>query len=110
MDLEVTQQHLLRELAARYGVAPASARVVFAPYRICPLGAHIDHQSGPVTAMAIDRGALLAYAPSKNCEVRLSSLEFAGEVRFELNRPGAPLPGDWGNYARGAVQALTPVI
>lgn len=107
MELEATQQHLLRELAARYGVAPASARVVFAPYRICPLGAHIDHQLGPVTAMAIDRGVLLAYAPSAAREVRLSSLEFAGEVRFELDRPGAPQPGDWGNFARGAVQALT---
>ena len=107
MDLEVTQQHLLRELAARYGVAPASARVVFAPYRICPLGAHIDHQLGPVTAMAIDRGVLLAYAPSEARGVRLSSREFGGEVRFELDRPGAPQSGDWGNYARGAIQALT---
>jgi galactokinase len=107
MNLEVTQQHLLRELAARYGVAPASARVVFAPYRICPLGAHIDHQLGTVTAMAIDCGVLLAYAASTAREVRLSSLEFAGEVRFGLNRPGAPQPGDWGNYARGAVQAVT---
>ena len=30
-------------------------RVVRAPYRICPLGAHIDHQLGPVTALALDR-------------------------------------------------------
>lgn len=107
MELELTQQRLLRELAARYGVAPASARVVFAPYRICPLGAHIDHQLGPVTAMAIDRGVLLAYAPSEGPGVRLSSLEFGGEVRFELDRPGAPHPGNWGNYARGAVQVLS---
>lgn len=107
MDLEVTQQRVLRELASRYGVAPASARMVFAPYRICPLGAHIDHQLGPVTAMAIDRGVLLAYAPSKDRGVQLSSMEFAGEARFELDRPGAPQPGDWVNYARGAVQALT---
>jgi galactokinase len=34
-------------------------------------------------------------------------MDFADEVRFELDRPGAPQPGDWGNYARGAVQALT---
>ncbi len=106
MDVEAAQQHLLRELAARYGTA-APARVVFAPYRICPLGAHIDHQLGPVTAMAIDRGVLLAYAPSKARDVRLSSLEFPSEVCFEFDRPGSPPPGDWGNYARGAVQALT---
>ena len=44
--------------------AGARVRVVRAPYRICPLGAHIDHQLGPVTAMAIDRSVLLAYAPT----------------------------------------------
>jgi galacturonokinase len=36
----------------------------------------------------------------------LASLEFPGEVRFELDAPGAPQAGDWGNYARGAAQAL----
>jgi galacturonokinase len=107
MDMESTRQRLTGELAARYGVAPAAVRMVFAPYRVCPLGAHIDHQLGPVTAMAIDRGVLLAYAPSAGLEARLTSLDFPGEVRFALDAPGPVRQGDWGNYLRGAVHALT---
>jgi galacturonokinase len=57
--------------------------------------------------MAIDRGVLLTYSPSADREVRMRSLEYPGEVRFQLDDPGEPQPGDWGNYARGAVQALT---
>jgi galacturonokinase len=97
---------LAHAAAARYGVARASVRVVYAPYRICPLGAHIDHQGGPVTAMAVARGVLLAYAPSRGTEVELASLDFPGEVRFALDAVGEARPGDWGNYARGAARAL----
>ena len=28
----------------------------FSPYRVCPLGAHVDHQHGLVTGFAIDKG------------------------------------------------------
>jgi galacturonokinase len=94
------------ELVRRYGVAAAATRVVLAPYRICPLGAHIDHQLGPVTAMALDRGVVLAYAPSRSREVRLMSLAYPGEVRFPLDDVPDCRPGDWGNFARGAVRAL----
>src|SRR4051794_12836674 len=69
---------LRREVVNRSGEAPGRVRVVRAPYRVCPLGAHIDHQLGPVTAMAINRGVFLAYAPSPTREVLLSSLDFPG--------------------------------
>ncbi len=107
METEIVKQRLIRELTGRYRVEPRLVRMVCAPYRICPLGAHIDHQLGPVTAMAIDRGVLLAYAPAAIREVRLSSLDFPGEVRFDPAVAGAPQARDWGNYARGAGQALT---
>ena len=97
---------LREEVAKRYSVALSAVRVVIAPYRVCPLGAHIDHQLGPVTAMALDRGVLLAYAPSPSREVRLSSLVFPDEVRFDLDNVPERRAGDWGNFARGAVRAL----
>ncbi len=28
---------------------------IFSPYRVCPLGAHVDHQHGLVTGFAIDK-------------------------------------------------------
>lgn len=32
------------------------ADVSLCPYRICPLGAHVDHQLGRITGLAIDKG------------------------------------------------------
>lgn len=97
---------LKKEVARRYGADPALIKVVLAPYRICPLGAHIDHQFGPVTAMALDRGVLLAYAPVEERQVRLSSRAFAGQVDFDLDFILPASEGDWGNFPRGAVAVL----
>uniref|UniRef100_A0A2N9G3X3 Galactokinase N-terminal domain-containing protein n=1 Tax=Fagus sylvatica TaxID=28930 RepID=A0A2N9G3X3_FAGSY len=53
------------------GKGVEDVRVVISPYRICPLGAHIDHQGGTVLAMTIDKGILLGFVPS-------------GDTRFHL--------------------------
>lgn len=101
-----TIETLRQEVVARFGVPPDAVRVVRAPYRICPLGAHIDHQLGPVTAMAIDQCVLLAYAPTDSGRVRVGSLDFAGAVEFALDAVPPRQAEDWGNYPRGAALAL----
>ena len=40
--------------------------VAFCPYRISPLGAHIDHQYGKINGLAIDKGIHMAYHPKQN--------------------------------------------
>ena len=50
--------------------------ISFCPYRICPIGAHVDHQYGLITGLAIDKGVHIAYGPKKNGVVELSSLQF----------------------------------
>jgi len=98
--------HVLQTLVQTFGVSASEARTVFVPYRVCPLGAHVDHQLGAVTGFALDRGMMLAFAPSGSSTVRLRSMDFEGEVVFDLSRIPPAAPGDWGNYARGAAQAL----
>lgn len=105
-DLSGLLDRLRREVVARHGAARDEVRFVRSPYRICPLGAHVDHQFGPATAMAIDRGVHLAYAPSGSSEVVVSSLEFPGLVRFDLGEIPACQADDWGNFPRGAALAL----
>lgn len=102
MDIE----QLIDETVRHYGCDRDDVRVVRSPYRICPMGAHIDHQLGPVTAMAIDRAVYLAFAPSTDNRVQLSSLTFEGEVDFTLDEIPPKAEDDWGNYPRGAVQAI----
>jgi galacturonokinase len=106
MDIEPLLVKLRREMVLRYVARPETVRVIRSPYRICPLGAHIDHQLGPVTAMAIDRGILFAYTPATDREVRLCSLDFAEQTQFQLAAIPSRRDGDWGNYPRGAAQAL----
>ena len=47
-----------------YGKDPMG--ISFCPYRICPIGAHSDHNLGKITGLAIDKGIHIAYKPKMN--------------------------------------------
>lgn len=36
------------------------------PYRICPIGAHSDHDLGKITGSVIDKGIHIAFRPKQN--------------------------------------------
>ena len=97
---------LTSAMQERFGTHPDDVRVIRAPYRICPLGAHLDHQHGTVTAFAIDRAAHLAYVPSGSTRTRVQSIDYPGEVTMGFSEIPPCAPGDWGNYLRGAVSVL----
>ena len=80
--------------------------VGFCPYRICPLGAHIDHQFGKVTGMALDKGIHFAYSPKHNGIVELRSLNFPKRAQFGINAIEEHKTGDWADYMRGVTLAL----
>ena len=79
---------------------------IFSPYRVCPLGAHVDHQHGLVTGFAIDKGVDLWFDVRDDSKVILDSETFAGHVEFDIAMPSLVRQGDWGDYARGAKFAL----
>ena len=58
---------------------------IFSPYRVCPLGAHVDHQHGIVTDLRSIR------------EWICGSLQVKTEIK----------QGQWGDYVRGAKYALS---
>src|SRR5437764_8172466 len=96
MDDDGTIDSLRRELVERHGVTPGAVRFARVPYRVCPMGAHVDHQLGASTAMALDRGLTLAYAPGPGPEVRLTSRDFPGGVGFSVDAPPAGRANAWG--------------
>ena len=49
---------------------------IFCPYRVCPLGAHVDHQLGLVTGFALDKGISLEYVPTEDGRVHAKSKNF----------------------------------
>ena len=89
------------ELYERY---PES--VAFCPYRIAPLGAHINHQLGAINGFAIDKGIHIAYGKKESgiCEIR--SLNFPKRAQFHVNDVPEEKVGDWADHCRAACKML----
>ncbi len=83
-----------------------SEGLAFCPYRICPLGAHSDHQLGKITGLAIDKGIHIAYRPKKNGVVEMSSLNFDKRAQWHVHSTPEVKENDWADYLRGATIAL----
>lgn len=77
----------------------------FCPYRVCPLGAHIDHQLGIVSGFAIDKGIEVEYEKTDDGSIVLTSAEFVKQVEFSANTT-PELENDWADYLRGALVSL----
>lgn len=82
------------------------AGVAFCPYRISPLGAHIDHQHGKINGLAIDQGIHMAYRPKQNGVIELQSLNFPKRAQFFVSAVPGTRAGDWADHLRGAAKAL----
>ena len=78
----------------------------FCPYRVCPIGAHSDHNLGKITGFAIDKGLTLAYSPKRNGVVEMASLSFEKRAQWHVDMTPSQKEGDWADYLRGATLAL----
>ena len=87
-----------------YEKAPEA--IAFCPYRIAPLGAHIDHQLGAINGFAIDKGIYIAYGKKESgiCEIR--SLQFPKRAQFHVNDVPEQKVGDWADHCRAACKML----
>ncbi|MBO4757413.1 MAG: galactokinase [Bacteroidales bacterium] len=81
--------------------------MAFCPYRICPIGAHSDHQHGKITGFAIDKGISFAYHPKRNGVVELASLQFDKRAQFHIRSVPEKRQMDWADYLRGATLELS---
>jgi len=77
---------------------------IFSPYRLCPIGAHIDHQGGAVLGRTINIGTTLAYEPIDTNEIHLTSDQL-GEAKFPI---GDLDLAHWARYAQAAARVLNP--
>lgn len=99
-----SMNQLTQKFAELFGAQPVGQ--IRSPLRICPLGAHVDHQGGLVTGMALDVNVDLLYSPDEAGFVRVQSVDFPDEEYFHIDRVPEMLPGFWGNYIRGSVLSL----
>ena len=87
-----------------YGRSPDN--IAFCPYRICPLGAHSDHNLGKITGLAIDKGIHIAYSPKHNGVIELVSMQFEKRAQWHISFTPEEKQNDWADYLRGAVIEL----
>lgn len=78
----------------------------FTPYRICPIGAHSDHNLGKITGFAIDKGIHIAYGPKQNGVVEIASLQFPKRAQWHVSSTPEQKQNDWADHLRGATIAL----
>lgn len=76
---------------------------IFSPYRICPIGAHVDHQGGAVLGRTVNMGTTLAYTPSNDKRIYIKS-DLFGETEFFA---GSEIDQTyWARYAQAAAKVL----
>lgn len=78
----------------------------FTPYRVCPIGAHTDHQLGEITGFAINKGIHIAYGPKQDGTIELQSLQFDKRVQWHVSSTPEKPQGDWADHLRGATIVL----
>lgn len=88
----------------KYQKAPQ--HIAFTPYRICPIGAHSDHQLGKITGFALNKGIHIAYGPKQNGVIEIASLQFPKRAQWHVMSTPTEPEGDWADHLRGATIAL----
>lgn len=78
----------------------------FTPYRICPIGAHVDHQHGKITGFAINKGIYIAYGIKQNGVIEITSLQFSKRAQWHVMSTPPVKQDDWADTLRGATIAL----
>lgn len=95
---------VVKAFEEKYLKSPES--VAFTPYRVCPIGAHSDHQLGKITGFAIDKGIYIAYGPKMNGVIEVSSLQFPKRAQWHVAATPSVKENDWADHLRGATIAL----
>lgn len=96
--------NVVRAFEQKYQKSPE--HVAFTPYRICPIGAHSDHQLGKITGFAINKGIHIAYGPKQNGVIEIASLQFPKRAQWHVASTPAHKQDDWADHLRGATIAL----
>ena len=99
------KEKVLKTFREKYVKEPLG--YAFTPYRICPIGAHSDHNLGKITGFAIDKGIHIAYGPKQNGIIEITSLQFPKRAQWHILSTPEEKENDWADHLRGATLALS---
>lgn len=98
-------KQLLKEHFYKHFGMTEEVEYSYCPYRICPLGAHVDHQHGWVTGFALNYGIGISYSINDDGLCQVVSHNFTERKRFNV-KDILERKYDWADYIRGVVKAL----
>lgn len=75
-----------------------SCDMVFCPYRISPLGAHIVHQYCKFNDLSVDKGVHMAFNLKQNGIIGIQSLNFLRCEQFFVNDVPEKNEWEWADY------------
>ena len=86
------------------GTASEHVRTLLCPYRINPLGAHVDHQGGAVMAQPIDQYTILSFSPDQHqpddAMITIQSMQPQWQDTFRWQSSKADKPENQANWMR----------
>lgn len=96
----------------RHLYGPGPIHLFRAPGRVNLIGEHTDYNHGYVLPAALDRDMILLMRPRQDAHLHLANMEpDYPTIDFEIGPEIAPEEaGAWGNYARGAAQAMARTL
>jgi galactokinase len=104
LDPEVLRDELVRRVPEA-GERPDDVRIARAPGRVNLIGEHTDYNDGLVLPAAIDLEIWIAYLPTSDRIVELTSLETGRSGRIDLDQIGGRRRR-WIDYVSGTAWAL----
>ena len=108
MTLDGMIQYATQQLQAKMPALTTAPGIVTSPYRISPVGAHVDHQGGAVLGRTIALYTVLAFVKNEaSAEITLHCAADLSTEPTSTFQPGIlePQPG-WQRYAQAAAAAL----
>jgi galactokinase len=101
--MNIDKDFLREEFFRLYGDRVNEPVFFYSPGRVNLIGEHTDYNGGYVFPCALDIGTSLLVRKTGKAEIRLNSLNFAGEVVVPVAFNYLPLPKSWTNYPVGVI-------
>ncbi|MCU0379162.1 MAG: galactokinase [Bacteroidales bacterium] len=95
--------YLKEEFFRKFGDRVKDPVIFYSPGRVNLIGEHTDYNGGFVFPCALDFGTSLVARKIEKPEIRLSSLNFPGDIVIPVNSVYTPLLGSWTNYPVGVI-------
>jgi len=108
-DLQALVKYASEKVKTLFG-RTAEPNIVVSPYRMNPLGAHIDHQGGAVLARTIDQYTILAFYPESTPRIVLhwDTDEFSDKpATFDIGNTVAD--ENWIRYAMASANSFAAI-